>query len=203
MTRTSDQTKPIEFRRAAIARCEAAGLKLPKLYLRNWHLKLALEELASHPLAVVQERLLTRMDGREPAPAPKADKGWRGEYLLKDRAQVAHYWTGSDTLCRLWSTGGIVEKSAFSVSGDDKGRRICLMCGTCWRKRLRGVLVTRARARLDQRSERRRYAPSMDDLIEAAPKASGDYTEAEREADRQRWAADDEVDRARGFIGSK
>lgn len=41
---------------------------------------------------------------------------------------VAHLWTGSDTVCRMYSTGGITRPSAFRVAETTEGRRICRLC---------------------------------------------------------------------------
>ena len=40
---------------------------------------------------------------------------------------AAHLWDGSDTLCRMFSTGGI-NAVKYELSGDAKGRPICTMC---------------------------------------------------------------------------
>jgi hypothetical protein len=51
------------------------------------------------------------------------------KYLIGDRAlkRRAHIWTGSDTVCRLWSTGGLTQ-SDYSVHDDSMGRKICQKC---------------------------------------------------------------------------
>jgi len=58
------------------------------------------------------------------------------QYLLREvskkkrkrRPAVAHLWDGTDTACRMWSTGGIRAKKRYRVSGDPEGRPICTMC---------------------------------------------------------------------------
>jgi hypothetical protein len=53
-------------------------------------------------------------------------------YLMRKKSPVAHLWDGLDTLCRMWSTGGMggmsKGKKKFQVSKDHGGRRICTMC---------------------------------------------------------------------------
>jgi len=41
---------------------------------------------------------------------------------------VAHLWDGHDTLCTMWSTGGL-KKSSYLVAADPGTARICTMCG--------------------------------------------------------------------------
>lgn len=42
---------------------------------------------------------------------------------------VAHVWTGEDTACRMWSTGGIPHRERFEVV-DATDLPICAMCRT-------------------------------------------------------------------------
>src|SRR5271166_5532841 len=51
-------------------------------------------------------------------------------YLVKNHGKKtrAHYWTGSDTVCRMWSTGGLRDKSRYSVTSDDAGLPVCQLC---------------------------------------------------------------------------
>lgn len=39
----------------------------------------------------------------------------------------AHLWDGSDTLCRMWSTGGI-KRTSYRVFSEQDGHEICRMC---------------------------------------------------------------------------
>lgn len=39
----------------------------------------------------------------------------------------AHIWTGSDTACRMWSTGGL-KQPRFEVVGERGDHEICHMC---------------------------------------------------------------------------
>jgi len=57
---------------------------------------------------------------------------WAGVYLIKNRGQTnkAHYWTGVDTVCRMWSTGGMARKNDYFVSDGPNGRAVCSMCKT-------------------------------------------------------------------------
>ena len=50
-------------------------------------------------------------------------------YLIRNRGskQKAHIWTGKDTVCRMWSTGGMKQKS-FTVNKTTLGKDLCLMC---------------------------------------------------------------------------
>ena len=43
---------------------------------------------------------------------------------------VAHLWTGTDTYCRMWSTGGLAGKKAKGnrVMGVLDNRTVCKMC---------------------------------------------------------------------------
>lgn len=84
-------------------------------------------------------------------------------------------WTGEDTVCRKWSTGGL-QQANFSVVDDDEERDICSMCASVYaidaeaRYAEMGlnveprevVFVARARERLDRELE-----------LEAAAKRSG------------------------------
>ena len=49
-------------------------------------------------------------------------------FICKSTAKVAHIWTGSDTACRQYSTGGI--KRAGQVVKDRGQRKICHMCSS-------------------------------------------------------------------------
>ncbi len=50
-------------------------------------------------------------------------------FLIRDRKTKAraHIWTGADTACRMWSTGGLLG-SGYTVQATDDGRQICQMC---------------------------------------------------------------------------
>ena len=53
-------------------------------------------------------------------------------YLVRknpNHRQVAHYWNGSDTLCRLYSTGGMA-KGKYEVVDKIGDLPICTMCKT-------------------------------------------------------------------------
>ena len=48
---------------------------------------------------------------------------------LKPKAK-AHLWDGSDTACRLWSTGGIKQtRPGWITTPSIGGRELCHMCG--------------------------------------------------------------------------
>lgn len=52
-------------------------------------------------------------------------------YLVDEhkRKASAHIWSGSDTACRMWSTGGMNRaKPSWLVRGDADGRLVCHMC---------------------------------------------------------------------------
>lgn len=52
------------------------------------------------------------------------------KYLIrtKGKNKAAHIWTGQDTVCRMWSTGGIDKRRMYDVHDDNKGLRICHIC---------------------------------------------------------------------------
>lgn len=40
-----------------------------------------------------------------------------------------HYWSGQDTACRLWSTGGIKQdRAGWTVTDKPPARELCHMC---------------------------------------------------------------------------
>lgn len=41
---------------------------------------------------------------------------------------VAHLWDGTDTRCRMWSTGGIQKKNHYRVRATPEGRKVCNLC---------------------------------------------------------------------------
>lgn len=50
-------------------------------------------------------------------------------YLYKQSKKAkAHIWTGSDTLCRLWSTGGIPNKHKFNEYDTMGEKQVCQIC---------------------------------------------------------------------------
>ncbi len=53
------------------------------------------------------------------------------EYLIRNKPKAkmrAHIWTGTDTACRMWSTGGLISRKGYSVHSTAEGRDICQMC---------------------------------------------------------------------------
>jgi len=58
------------------------------------------------------------------------------KYLIrkKGKNKAAHIWTGQDTVCRMWSTGGIDKRRAYDVFDESKGLRICHMCDQVHKK---------------------------------------------------------------------
>ena len=50
-----------------------------------------------------------------------------GYLTSKKRPKVAHIWTGSDTACRMYGTGGLKQKK-YQVTDSDMGLPICTMC---------------------------------------------------------------------------
>ena len=52
------------------------------------------------------------------------------KYLIHPRkpSKKAHIWTGSDTYCRMYSTGGISKNSKFEVYDTAMGRPVCALC---------------------------------------------------------------------------
>jgi hypothetical protein len=51
-----------------------------------------------------------------------------GVYLTKKNSKVVHFWTGTDTACRQWSTGGL-KKENYEVVTNTMGKDICNQCG--------------------------------------------------------------------------
>lgn len=51
-------------------------------------------------------------------------------FLIRNKGnkKSAHYWNGNDTVCRLWSTGGMNQKRGWTVHTDRCGFPICTMC---------------------------------------------------------------------------
>lgn len=43
---------------------------------------------------------------------------------------VAHVWTGTDTACRMWSTGGL-KKRRYDYRQSAEGKSICRNCINC------------------------------------------------------------------------
>lgn len=41
---------------------------------------------------------------------------------------VAHLWDGTDTRCRMWSTGGIQKKNRYFARATPEGRKVCNLC---------------------------------------------------------------------------
>lgn len=60
------------------------------------------------------------------------EKRMETQYLIrgwnKQQKTAAHLWNGWDTACRMWSTGGLRNKKAYTVHPDTGGRRVCSMC---------------------------------------------------------------------------
>jgi hypothetical protein len=50
-------------------------------------------------------------------------------YLIRKRGKKnsAHIWTGEDTACRMYSTGGML-KDRFELRDEPGEHRICTMC---------------------------------------------------------------------------
>ena len=51
---------------------------------------------------------------------------------LKNKS-AAHHWDGHDTLCRLFSTGGMTKRKQ-EIFSDTMGKPICLMCSNVFRR---------------------------------------------------------------------
>jgi hypothetical protein len=51
---------------------------------------------------------------------------------LKNKS-AAHHWDGQDTLCRLFSTGGMTKRKQ-EVFDEPMGKPICLMCSNVFRR---------------------------------------------------------------------
>jgi hypothetical protein len=52
-------------------------------------------------------------------------------FLIRQPAKAkscAHFWTGTDTACRLWSTGGLKARSQYRVVKERGRLPICSMC---------------------------------------------------------------------------
>ncbi len=57
------------------------------------------------------------------------------KYLIRNtkKSKVYHLWNGSDTVCKLWSTGGM-NQSRYIQSDDNCGLALCQMCNNNNRK---------------------------------------------------------------------
>jgi hypothetical protein len=53
------------------------------------------------------------------------------KYLIRKTGKKvkAHLWINGDTLCRMWSTGGL-KQSRFEIRDDRGEHEICHMCRT-------------------------------------------------------------------------
>lgn len=62
-------------------------------------------------------------------PVVKNKSGSYGTFLIstKKKNSAAHLWTGNDTVCRLYSTGGMSKKKK-TVSLTANGKPICSLC---------------------------------------------------------------------------
>lgn len=52
-------------------------------------------------------------------------------YLVPSKGKLknaAHLWTGEDTLCRMYSTGGLKLRRGYRITESAEGRRTCVMC---------------------------------------------------------------------------
>ena len=91
------------------------------------------------------------------------------EYLIRGKGKNprAHVWTGNDTVCRMWSTGGL-RQSNYSVHSELGGLEICSMC--------RGAALERRPSEC--------FSPIREDRNKPV---AAEQTDAERwaEADRQ------------------
>lgn len=69
------------------------------------------------------------MKHRWDAPVRSMPELIQPQYLIRNvgSKNSAHVWLGTDTACRMWSTGGM-KQSRFSVTECNKGRDICQMC---------------------------------------------------------------------------
>ena len=54
-------------------------------------------------------------------------------YNEKRKKTAAHIWTGEDTACRMFSTGGL-KAGKKEIHDDLDHRRVCLMCQNNFRK---------------------------------------------------------------------
>lgn len=55
--------------------------------------------------------------------------------VRKKKPKTAHIWTGFDTVCRMYSTGGLVKKSYQALMTTDLP--ICAMCNVNSKKEIR------------------------------------------------------------------
>ena len=64
--------------------------------------------------------------------SPEAN-GFGYIYSVRKKSRVCHMWDGQDTLCRLWSTGGIQSPSRYRWANQTGGRPVCHMCSNSGR----------------------------------------------------------------------
>jgi hypothetical protein len=52
------------------------------------------------------------------------------QYLIREKGQktAAHIWTGIDTSCTMYSTGGLTSSKGYRLSDSNEGRKVCTMC---------------------------------------------------------------------------
>jgi hypothetical protein len=52
-----------------------------------------------------------------------------GVYLAKkEKSKVVHFWTGTDTVCRRYSTGEGFKEEDYEIVTNTLGRDICHQC---------------------------------------------------------------------------
>lgn len=78
------------------------------------------------PEGVDQAPFKRWMRVKKPTPQ-KQGLGTIGGFLIGKKKGCAHLWDGSDTVCRMYSTGGMSRKKK-KVSASAYGRPICLLC---------------------------------------------------------------------------
>ena len=99
---------------------------LRKWYIEEWADKSPFWKWLNHGV----ETTLPKTDA-----AKEPDTGlWNGLYLAKKKSKVVHLWTGSDTVCRMHSTGGM-SKHRKHILTSTNGKSICVMCSQSFQKR--------------------------------------------------------------------
>jgi hypothetical protein len=80
---------------------------------------------------LLEPNLTTRTNQRKGKQGKMTE--WTGKYLTRatrGKRKVAHLWNGDDTVCRMWSTGGMLGKNIkrFTLSDKLGVYSVCFMC---------------------------------------------------------------------------
>jgi hypothetical protein len=110
---------------------------VPALIERLAQAWLIVTSLRNHPDELIRQAHLDCAGQKQPpswrvTPVTRRSYGKKKRvnmYLLNPikRKSAAHHWDGADTLCRMYSSNGLL-KAKQQVTSDPMGKEICLMC---------------------------------------------------------------------------